>query len=135
MVPLAPNGEIADDYPTPSHEAVRNLNIIQQLTGAEVVVSSSWRLQHSFAELDKIFLSWGVASRIIAVTPDSSEGDRGAEISAWLRSTREKVTSFIVLDDEQTDTESFSQNRVLVKPDIGIQWHDAVEAVRILTRP
>ena len=91
--------------------AVARLNAILARTGARVVVSSTWRLGYSQAELQAILERHGFAGEIIGVTPQIEEVDadgirvalhrpRGQEIQAWLSAQPEAPEAFVILDDQ-----------------------------------
>ena len=130
LVPIPANGEYDEDA-KPSAEAIKNLNIVTQLAGAAVVVSSSWRLLSTVAQLTKVLRSWGYTGQVRDKTPANLGYDRGAEVAEWL-SKHPDVSTFVILDDDPTDFQELAKNLVLVKPDVGLQFHDAVEAIRIL---
>jgi hypothetical protein len=130
LIPLPPNGEIAQDLKS-SVEAVNNLNLIVQVTGAKVVVSSAWRMGRSVEQLQELLRKWGVKWPVFDKTAETSgEEDRGAAIGRWLGDN--PVEHFAILDDERTDLESFARNLVSPRASVGLQFHDAVEAIRIL---
>jgi hypothetical protein len=88
--------------------AVFNLNRITDATGANLVVSSSWRSGYSLEALKELLKKWGVTGEVIGVTPDHTVSttrglyvatERGHEIQAWLDAHPE-VSEFIILDDD-----------------------------------
>lgn len=90
-------------------EAVTHLNAIVERTGADVVVSSSWRLIHKRAKLRGRLAEVGFKGRLRDVTPNlrTTLIDRSDEIRAWLdhhnvRASAgfgEAVSTFVILDD------------------------------------
>jgi hypothetical protein len=76
------------------------LNQIIAATGARVVVSSSWRLGVSFAELCEGFAAAGCIAEIVGVTPDIDGPRRGREIEAWLAAQPEQPARYVILDDD-----------------------------------
>jgi hydroxymethylpyrimidine pyrophosphatase-like HAD family hydrolase len=63
-------------------------------TGAQVVLSSSWRKSESAkAQLREAGLTW------IGETPNFKYIERGEEIDAWLR-LHPKVTHYAIIDDD-----------------------------------
>lgn len=94
---------------------VRRLSKIINKTGAKIVMSSSWR--HGFWNtpyeekykdqkrlqdlLNKYHLD------VIDITPGSNSGKREDEINQWLNETNLAVDSFVILDDESYDLQSF----------------------------
>lgn len=78
--------------------------IIQRHPELRVVVSSTWRLGRSIEELAEI-LGPVIGPRIIGKTVSMRDKNhrsvqRSREILHWLKNTTEKVTDYIVLDDD-----------------------------------
>lgn len=82
-----------------SKEAMENLNYLVTLTGAKVVITSTWRLYYSKNELQKIFRERGFVGQIIDIT--ESCDTRGEEIVQWLN--RYRIDNFVVIDDSVKD--------------------------------
>ena len=95
--------------------AVKVLNEILEKTGAEIVVSSDWRLHANLEELGEYYESQGITKRPIAVTdqfkdiyPSEWTGgfrfradlelERSMEINHWLENHPE-VTQWVAIDD------------------------------------
>jgi hypothetical protein len=68
----------------------------------EIVISSTWRKNHSMDEIRRLF-SPDVAARILGGTPaiDSGNGDgaRQAEVEAWLKENGRQGDPWIGIDD------------------------------------
>ena len=86
-------------------KAVKVLNEILEKTGAEIVVSSDWKLHCSLEDLQDMFLKYGVSKAPIATTPnhmlksiDDIEITRVAEIEEWL-SQNPQVEKWVAVDD------------------------------------
>ena len=85
------NDDIATQYPfyEIDPDAVENLNRIIELTGAKVVVSSTWRHGRNPEELSNILKFHNFKGEIIDVTPSLNiKGytvPRGCEIDFWLK--------------------------------------------------
>ena len=87
------------------------LNRITDLTGAEIVVSSAWRHEHTLNGLRKVLSDWGVTGEVVDVTPshllgphDPEEGrnllvPRIVEIAWWLKKEPGKIGGFVIIDD------------------------------------
>ena len=73
------------------------LKEIVEETGAEIVVSSSWRLD-GLAKLNKLFRFFGLPNAI-DITPCLNTA-RGIEIGAWLAAHPE-VDKYVILDDDE----------------------------------
>lgn len=84
-------------------KAVEILNRIVFKTECVVVVSSTWRLYHSYDKIAKMLEAKGYNhSNIIGQTPDLAQYDknRADEISMWLACNKQ-VDAYAILDDEQ----------------------------------
>lgn len=116
------NSEIPLDYRFDNFDikAVKVLNKILEQTGAEIVVSSDWRLHANLEELGEYYTSKGIIKKPIGVTeifhhrnwleegrvPDDfdwyrthgQEQERHFEILDWLKSHPE-VTHWVAVDD------------------------------------
>ena len=93
--------------------AIEVLNRILEQTGAEIVVSSDWRLYGTLEELGDYYLSQGLIKRPIGFTPIIDEFDdsisqllrwrgstakaRSLEIKRWLEDN--KVEKWVAVDD------------------------------------
>lgn len=82
------------------HAAVARVDRLCKLTGAKVVVSSSWRLFSDLPQLRTILKKHGFTGEVIDETPHYGKGgaERGFEIQDWLNS-HGPVESFVILDD------------------------------------
>ena len=100
-----------DDAGMIDPDSVALVNQIIEKTGAKVVISSSWRLGHTIDELKTILKRKGFIGEVIGMTPptfllnpDDEENkqfsERGHEIQKWLRTQKETIESFVILDDE-----------------------------------
>lgn len=90
-------------------DAVALLTELVQRTGANIVVSSSWRIIHSLSNIRGVLHTAGFPHPvpIIAKTPRLPSRDhegrrlyRGDEIQAWLDAYKEPIESFVILDDD-----------------------------------
>jgi hypothetical protein len=104
--------------------AVKVLNKILEETGAEIVVSSDWRLHANLEELGDYYESQGIIKRPIAVTDQFKdvfpkewnafrfraelELERSMEIGHWLENHPE-VTHWVAVDDLNMSPEFLSK--------------------------
>lgn len=117
---------------------VMRLNEILKLTGAKVVISSSWRMVHTVAEIQKLLEAQGFVGDIIGMTPTPPDDGRlilfsqtrGHEIESWLDLNRHlEVQRFIALDD--MGPQQFPQMRkhlVQTNGSLGLQETDVERA-------
>jgi hypothetical protein len=92
-------------------KAVKTLNLILEQTGAEIVVSSDWKLYCTLEELQEMFTKYGVIKQPIDTTPNIPlEYDKNyytaeelaeyrvSEVNMWLKEHPE-VTQWVAVDD------------------------------------
>lgn len=101
-------------------------------TGAEVVVSSSWRLGKTVAGLQDLFRRVGLRAPVVCKTGVDKRG-RGVEVRNWLVAGP-PVESFVILDDF-ADMAPLGGQHVKTDAARGITEQDAERAVALLSRP
>lgn len=78
--------------------------VVRSLPSFDIVISSSWRADHSFCELRAVF-STDIALRVIGTTPYMTDGfssqmyGRESEIRKWLNDAGRADEPWIALDD------------------------------------
>jgi hypothetical protein len=85
--------------------ALRNLNKLIEKTGANIVITSTWRLGESLESLRKLLNEKGIHGVVIGKTPELGEitiktpnrKSRGQEIEAWLKQQKGQFR-FVILD-------------------------------------
>lgn len=80
-------------------ECVARLNLLLDLIGAQVVISSSWRIIHPIEEIDSALKEKGFTGTIIGKTPVCGP-DRGAEIQEWLTDHGRDAEDVVIVDDD-----------------------------------
>jgi hypothetical protein len=75
------------------------INQLVDQTGAQVVVSSSWRITHTLESLNAILARHGATFKLIGETPYLGKY-RGAEIADYLSGLKEQPTHFVIIDDD-----------------------------------
>ena len=92
--------------------AVRRLNSLVMHSGAEIVVSSTWRQRRTRQDLNQVLRDAGFYGEILGMTPTNvnrlpdgsfSSERRGQEIQAWLDAAPRygiDVDSFVIIDDD-----------------------------------
>lgn len=134
------------------------LHRIVQGSGAEIVLSSSWRLTSRQQYLPAILGSFGIPpEKVIDSTPPMTQAFemlgwvqnpmesycRGIEIHAWLQDWPETVESFLILDDSRIlfegiphleDLMYLAPQMVQTTWDSGLEEHHVATALQILNR-
>lgn len=118
-------------------ELVDRLNAIVQTTGAEVVITSSWRLERSLSWIRSELRAAGFVGLVVSCTSRLTGERRGAEIRAWL-DEHAPVPRFVILDDgRRADFDGMpprDRARVVsVSGRDGLSDADAARAVAILS--
>jgi len=110
-----------------SQKSVSNINYIISLTGAKIVVSSTWRNNYTIEELKEIFRSRGIFGQIIDKTGIGLT--RGEEILQWLDTN--EITNYVVIDDQVKDILSWvNKERVVeVNCQLGFESDELVDKV------
>ena len=75
---------------------VENLKHIIETTGAEIVISSTWRM-NGLSEMQRMWEMRDLPGKVIDVTPYLNT-PRGEEIAEWLREN--PVDSYCIIDDD-----------------------------------
>jgi hypothetical protein len=114
-----------------SQGCVANLNTLLERSGASIVVSSTWRVAHSLADLRQILVNSGLRypERVLGVTP-RNDGIRGKQIERWLENYPEEIEAFVILDDD-SDMGPFMDRLVKTDSDIGLTDLDVEKALKI----
>ena len=139
-----------NDNPDPEH--IKWLNLIIEKTGAQCVISSTWRNGCSSLMMWRFLYLLGFKGKIIGNTPRLSDSYRGTEIKAWLNEHEDKETkykdypegsmcrihmgkveSFVILDDD-SDMVDLMPHLVEIDGRKGLTEEDALKAIEILNR-
>jgi hypothetical protein len=129
---------------------IKRLNKIIEDTGANVVISSSWRRSDygtglmglTIDELRAGLKGRGFTGQIVSVTPhlyrtfDGKMKDRTDEIQKWLDDCEYEIESFVILDDYWPIefTQKFPDNFVHQVGSLGLQEDQMNKAIEILTK-
>lgn len=126
--------------------AVKNLSKIIAETGADIVVSSSWKC-HGLDGMQEMWEERNLPGRVIGITPNTISDEmllnmnldemdevalRGPEIEEWLSLHGKKVGHYVILDDVDSFLASQKTHLVLTNPNVGLREEDATKAVEIL---
>ena len=115
---------------TDSH--LKLLQRIVRVTGAKIVLSSSWRNGPAkvLNNLHKRLEEYGL--EIMDSTPDLGSLCRGDEIRHWLKGNGKLVEKFAILDDEDNMAEFTESNLVQTDSRIGLQEEDSTRCIKML---
>lgn len=122
-----------DPGPLLSPLLAERVNRLCRLAGAELVISSSWRLQHSLGELRNWFDAVDLDAPIIGRTPSSDTGHRGFEIGCWLKDHQVNPNQIVILDDD-TDIKPYTHRWIQTSfhgPHAGFQERHLRRALRL----
>jgi hypothetical protein len=122
-----------DRYGDLEPACIQVLNEIVARSGADVVVSSTWRYGRTILELQVILESQGFKGFVVDMTPTGVPGaGRGDEIAAWLAAHH--VDAYVIIDDH-SDMSGLHDHLVQTHPTHGLQPADAPRAIAMLMRP
>lgn len=119
------------------------LNKLVDVTGAKIVISSTWRRIWDLSQIGKMMADTGFkhVNAIIDCTSIDAHGSRGNEIQEWLDLESERkiinpghdaVTDFVIIDDDNDMTQGQQGNFVQTNGKIGFSDNDLQKAILIL---
>ena len=125
--------------------AVANLKKIVEETGADIVMSSSWKSM-GLSQMKEMWSVRNLPGNIIDITPDYlSESllnsdlnndevlyERGCEIKGWLSLHKDEAIHYAILDDMDDILPEQQQRFVQTDPELGITEADAKTIICIL---
>ena len=128
--------------------AVSNLKKIIDETGADIVISSSWK-SFGISELEDMWQDRGLPGKLIGITPNTVSDEmllnadldnmelfsiRGTEIKEWLTKHGKHVSHYAIIDDMDNMLSEQRLHFVKTDPEIGITVDDAEKAIMILNQ-
>ena len=121
-------GAVFDPY------CIQNLKHIIDETGAQIVVSSSWKYDMSYKDFLDMWEYRGLPGFVTDVTPTPSKrNNRGDEIDAWLEECKTNV-QYVIIDDLRAN--NFNEHQLprflKVNPIWGLDEETAERAIQIL---
>ena len=126
--------------------AVENLDKILNETGAEIVVSSSWKFM-GLAKMQDMWKDRKLPGKVIGITPNSVSDEfllnadldnmdlmpiRGQEVKEWFTLHGKDVSHYAILDDTYDVLKEQEPHFVCIDPNVGITKDDAEKAIAIL---
>ena len=127
-------------------KAVANFAKIIEKTGAEIVISSSWK-NIGLVELQNMWRERNMPGKIVDITPDymsdelllkedSADMDylyeRGSEIQGWLLLHGDDVGRYVIIDDMDDILPEQQFHFVQTDPELGITYDDVKKVVHLL---
>ena len=134
---LATGGILRDDHGALfDPECVKYLKEIINATDAEIVVTSTWKMEMGLDGIRQMWRDRDLPGNVIGVTPDIDPIHRGDEIAAWLNSYGEDCRYAIIDDTPFTDFFREEQLPHLFKVDerIGIDKDTAKRVIAYLKK-
>ena len=117
-------------YEMLDQRAILCLQDIVFITGAEIVLSSSWRISSlRTKQLKEQLLPYGL--EIVDRTISDAHGERGDEIKEWL-SRNPDVSHYVILDDDN-DMSDIKDHLIQTTFHKGLLPEHAVKAIEMLT--
>ena len=129
-------------------QAVANLRKIVEETGADIVISSSWKCM-GLSQMEDIWKDRNLPDIIIGITPNSVSDEllidadidsmelfhiRGEEIKEWLKKHGKRVCNYVIIDDMDNMLPGQQSHFVQTNPEMGITEDDAEKAIAILNK-
>lgn len=129
-------------------KAVANLKRIVEETGADLVVSSSWKCM-GLSQIEEMWRDRSLPGKIIGITPNSVSDEmllnadidsielfhiRGEEIKQWLTKYGKQVSNYAIIDDMDNMLSEQQSRFVHTNPEVGITEEDAQKTIEILNR-
>ena len=126
--------------------AVTNLSKIIEETGADIVISSSWKFM-GLSKMRKMWKDRKLPGNVIGITPNTVSDEfllnvdldnmdimaiRGQEVKEWLMLNKNEITNYVILDDMNDILQEQESHFVWIDPDVGITSGNAVQAIFIL---
>jgi len=113
-----------------SKPAIQIYNQICQEYDLKPVITSTWRINHTKEQLQKIFDEQGIEVEIYDYTPHLDQKDRGLEIKEWLNNN--KVDNYVVIDDIVHNITPHVDNVIKVRNWVGLTTEEYIEIKKIL---
>ena len=110
---------------------VAYLNQLINLSGAEIVVSSTWRLGQTVESMQAILSTNGVVGRVVGVTPDCNGAERWVEVQEYLEQLPD-CHPFVILDDNVDFIGRYRDRLVHTSFAEGLTASDVLKALAIL---
>ena len=126
--------------------AVANLKRIVEESGADIVISSSWKCM-GLSQMEDMWRDRSLPGKIIGITPNSVSDEmllnadidsielfhsRGEEIKEWLTTHGKYVSHYVIIDDMDNMLPEQQSHFVKTNPEVGITGDDVERSITIL---
>ena len=127
-------------------KTVANLKRIVEETGADIVISSSWKCM-GLSQMEDMWEERNLPGKIIGITPNSVSDEmllnadidsielfhiRGEEIKEWLAMHGKRISNYAIIDDMDNMLPEQQSHFVHTNPEVGITENDADRIITIL---
>lgn len=145
----AKGDQLKDDYGyTFDPTAVANLAQIIERTGADIVISSSWKCM-GLSQMEDMWEDRNLPGKIVGITPNSVSDEmlldaeidgidlfhiRGEVIKEWLTKHGKRVSNYVIIDDMDNMLPEQQSHFVQTNPEVGITEDDAKNAIAIMNK-
>ncbi|MCH2450157.1 MAG: HAD domain-containing protein [Gracilimonas sp.] len=117
--------------------AMAHLKLLVEYYNGQIVVSSTWRYDHSLRQLKELFEKNGLPGKfVIGVTPsltyeNSGSANRGDEIRRWITENlyTEEIPRYAILDDMDEGLSRFGERFIQCDPKVGLADKEKVKRV------
>lgn len=117
--------------------AMAHLKLIVEYYNGQVVVTSTWRHNHSLRQLKVLFEDNGLpGEHVVGVTPsliyeNSGKMTRGDEIRRWVRDNLnpEEIPRYVILDSMDEGLSQFGERFIHCDPRVGFADKEKVKKV------
>ena len=115
-------------------ELAARLATVLEVTGAHVVLSTSWRIETELEELRAELHAAGIdGARLLGVTPEHDDDERWSEIETWMRDHGVPAESVVILEDFY-EMGPLAGRAIMVDPDRGLDEVAASAVVALFAR-
>jgi|AntRauTorckE6833_2_1112554.scaffolds.fasta_scaffold00241_2 hypothetical protein len=117
--------------------AMAHLKLVVEYYNGQIVVSSTWRYDHSLRQLKSLFEDNGLPGKyVVDVTPsliyeNSGKVTRGDEIRRWIHDNldSEEFPRYVILDDMDEGLSPFGERFIHCDPKVGFADKEKVKQI------
>ena len=103
--------------------------IIDNVKDLKIVISSTWRHNHSLDYFKEFFVNFGISMSVVYDKTPSMSSIRGEEIEEWLK--HNEVESFAILDDD-SDMGHLIDNLIQTNGNYDLTYYEASSVICLL---